>query len=331
MEGGQGVSVRSLLLGLVAMWSCSDVLPIDRAARIVHRFEAETDRVVLVVLDGVRWQDVFDGAADMPTLHRWMREEGTCIGAPGYGEMRATGPNYVSLPSYREIFSGRGPQACQDNECARTTEPTLVDELVRAGQDAVVVSSWESIEHAASVGDVPMSAGRLRLHRAEGFDAVALAEGRAADPWPGIGEYRPDVLTARLAESVLRAKPPTFLFVGLGEPDEYAHRGDREGYLASLHAADRILETLERATDDSTTFLVTADHGRCVSFRDHGGGCPESGRVWLVAKGGTVPRNGFVPSSRHRLADIAPTIRVLLGLTEDGHPLAGRPIAELLP
>jgi hypothetical protein len=303
----------------------------DRALQIAHRSDAQTERVVLVVLDGVRWQDVFDGATDMPTLHRWMIEDGTCIGAPGYGEMTATGPNYVSLPSYREIFSGRAPQTCQDNHCPRPTEPTLVDELVRAGRDAVIVSSWETIGNATSVtSDVPMSTGRLRLQRADGFDMVRLADGHDANPWPGMGEYRPDILTARLAYSVFSTKPPAFLFVGLGEPDEYAHRGDRERYLASLHAADRILETLERATDNRTTFIVTADHGRSAAFLEHGAAWPESGRVWLVAKGGAIARNGFVSSSPHRLADIAPTVRVLLGLPADADRRAGQPITELL-
>lgn len=331
------MSIRGLLLGaFCAVWSCSDVLPEpmlirDRATEIVRSFESRTDRVVLVVLDGVRWQDVFQGVAEMPTLQRWIREEGTCIGAPGYGEMRATGPNYVSLPSYREIFTGRGPQSCQDNDCPRITEPTIVDELAKENRDAVVVGSWETIEHAASANsDVPLTTGRLRTHHGERFDGFAIAEGRIADPWPGIGEYRPDVITARIALGVLARKPPAFLFIGLGEPDEYAHRGDRDGYLGSLRAADRVLELLERATDDATTFIVTTDHGRNAAFRDHGGGWPESGRVWLVAKGGAVGRNGLVPSAGHRLADIAPTIRALLGLPEDVGPLAGKPIRELL-
>jgi predicted AlkP superfamily pyrophosphatase or phosphodiesterase len=297
--------------------------------------QSQTSRVVLVVLDGVRWQDVFEETADMPTLRRWMREEGTCIGAPGFGEMRATGPNYVSLPSYREIFTGRAPQTCQDNDCPRITEPTIVDELAQANRDAVVVSSWETIQHAAlsssgrAASDVPMTTGRLRMHRPDRFDAVAIAEGRIVDPWPGLGEFRPDAVTGRIALGVLAKQPPAFLFVGLGEPDEYAHRGDREGYLASLHTADRVLELLERATDDRTTFIVTTDHGRNAAFRDHGGAWPESGRVWLVAKGGAVGRNGFA-SSHHRSADIAPTIRLLLGLPKDPSPLAGKPMLELL-
>jgi hypothetical protein len=327
------MSIRSLLLGVIcAAWSCSDMLPVDRAMGPIRawRVARRTDRVVVVVLDGVRWQDVFDRTAEMPTLQRWMDREGTCIGAPGYGEMRATGPNYVSLPSYNEIFSGRGPSECQTNECPRRTDLTVIDELASAGRDAAIVSSWESIEHAATPNDVvPVSAGRFRVHRPEAFDGALLEAGRVAGAGPGIGEFRQDAYTTRIALHVLEHRKPSFLFVGLGEPDEYAHRGEHEGYLASLREADRSIEALERAAGDRAAILVTTDHGRNAAFRDHGGGWPESGRVWMIAKGGAVKARGCVASDRHRLADIAPTVRLMLSLAPDTDPLAGRPFDEL--
>jgi hypothetical protein len=52
--------------------------------------------------------------------------------------------------------------------------------------------------------------------------------------------------------------------------------------------------------------------------------------VWLVARGGSIAARGFVHETRERrLSDLAPTIRVLLGLDRDPHPLAGFPIAAL--
>src|SRR5690242_4007126 len=63
--------------------------------------------VVLVTLDGTRWQDVFGPEELMPTLHRWMTAEGVSIGAPGHGEIWASGPHFVSMPGYTEILTGR--------------------------------------------------------------------------------------------------------------------------------------------------------------------------------------------------------------------------------
>jgi arylsulfatase A-like enzyme len=126
------------------------------------------------------------------------------------------------------------------------------------------------------------------------------------------------------------------MFLGLGEPDEYAHRGDYAGYLGSLRTADAVLgdlmATLDRMGDRGahTTVLVTADHGRGRDWRHHGREFPESGRVWLVAAGAQIKGRGLVPATRkHRLSDVAPTIRQLLGLAPDIATTAGAPIDEL--
>lgn len=126
------------------------------------------------------------------------------------------------------------------------------------------------------------------------------------------------------------------MFLGLGEPDEFAHHGDYGGYLAALQAADRTLgelfEVLDRmgSRGRQTTVFVTADHGRARDYRFHGGSFPESSRVWLVAAGAGVAARGFIRSERpHHLADLAPTIRVLLGLPPDDAPNEGSPLREL--
>jgi hypothetical protein len=85
-----------------------------------------TRNVVIVTIDGVRWQEVFGGidtrlarrggmsegdivrGNDLtPNLHRYLAGRGVVLGAPGYGEMVASGPEFLSLPGYEEIFSGR--------------------------------------------------------------------------------------------------------------------------------------------------------------------------------------------------------------------------------
>jgi hypothetical protein len=344
--------MRVLMLAFAAFVSCATP-PSDRPALSFavasHEIAApalgnHASRVILVTLDGARWQEIFLGVdrelasrADlarrkpeelMPTLHRWMSADGMAIGAPGHGEIWASGPNYVSLPGYTEILTGR-PSACQTNDCDAIREPTLVDELFDAKADAVVVSSWERIERVAARdrSHATLSAGRHAVWRAEGFDPVSLEEGKHADALPGVDDYRRDELTMRVALGALDHHAPRFLWVGLGDPDEHAHRGDYARYLASLRAADGFLAEIEKRIDDQTVVLVTADHGRSHGFRDHGG-FPESGRVWLVARaGGATP--GYADSPTLHLADVAPTIRCLMGLRADNSPSAGHSIAAL--
>lgn len=325
---------------------------------------AQEEAVVLVVLDGVRWQDVFVGAdpvlaaqakvpalhADslMPHLHALVAERGAALGAPGQGApMQASGPNYVSLPGYNEILSGRTVTACKDNDCDRTRAPTLMDEaraVARRSTDVAVIASWPKIELACSADPSTMvvSTGRSRVHHEELLrdDAILaswLDEGAKADPFPGKDDYRPDRYTAAIGLRYLETKRPRLMFLGLGEPDEYAHRDDYAGYLDSLRAADGtvgdLFDVLDRLGERGkhTTVFVTADHGRGRDYRVHGKNFPESGRVWLVAAGGGVSARGLAHAARgHRLADVAPTIRLLLDLPADVSPLAGSPLDELL-
>ncbi len=320
--------------------------------------------VVLVVLDGVRWQEIFGGvdpalAAShragpvvgarslFPSLYAALDARGAAVGAPGYGVISASGPNFVSLPGYTEIFGGRAPVPCQDNDCAGASGPTIVDafrDRARADSDVAVIASWAPIGRAATRARsrIVLSVGRQDVEGApfledEPSTREVLDEGARADPRPGHDAFRPDRYTAELALRYLETRRPAFLFVGLGEPDEYAHEDDYRGYLASLRAADdffgRLFAALDRMGERGrrSLVLVTADHGRARDYRDHGAGLPESARVWLLALGGPVHARGFVqaPHSR-RLSDVAPTIRQVVGLPLDEAAGAGAPIFELL-
>jgi hypothetical protein len=314
--------------------------------------------VVLVVLDGVRWQEVFVGAdphlagaaapsaeALMPHLHALVADRGTAVGAPGHGPaITASGPNFVSLPGYTEILGGRRSHACLDNDCAATRQPTVFDQAAAARPGEVAFfTSWERLDRAASATpqSLVLSTGRTRVWQGQELASDPemhewLDRGAAADPTPGWGEFRPDRFTSALALKYLERRRPKLMFLGLGEPDEYAHRGDYAGYLGSLRASDAVLgdlvATLARMGDRGahTTVLVTTDHGRGRDWRHHGHEFPESGRVWLVATGASIGARGLLAATRkHHLADVAPTIRQLLGLAPDAAASAGAPIDEL--
>jgi hypothetical protein len=357
-----------------ATWGAAPPIPVP--ARAPHGFDAsppadERDAeeraesaVVLVVLDGVRWQEVFGGADRslarerglstaawasprllMPNLQRLLDTQAVALGAPGHGaEVTATGPQFISMPGYLEIFSGHPDPTCESNDCPRGAARTIVDDVREASgeDDIAVISSWPAIARAASAepSGFALSAGRKIVGRPEALradDAIAalLDRGAHAKSFPGEGDYRPDAFTSRIALRYLVDARPRFLFVGLGDADEYGHRNDYHGYLEAVHASDAFLgdlfSTLETmgARGRHTTVLVTADHGRAYSFRDHGGRYPESGRVWLVAGGGDMRGRGLVSGThRHTLAEIAPTLRALLGMSQV--PGSAQPIREIL-
>lgn len=312
---------------------------------------ARTEQVVLITLDGVRWQEIFDGvdpalareaglAAEeivkarglLPQMHRRFFDEGVVIGAPQKaGGIFASGPNYVSLPGYLEILRGRTSPDCQSNDCPPFRGRTLLDEVRSLPRtthsDAAAFTSWHELSRAAAgdPGRVVVSTGRVRGSVSElawlsPRCDLLLERGRLLPPAPGTSEYRPDHATAELALCYLTSARPKFLWAGFGDTDELAHQKDYGGYLKALRAADSfvgaIFEELGKMGEygRTTTVIVTTDHGRGPGFPDHGPDAAAS-RVFLLAAGGKVPPRGTIATERpHRLADIAPTIRVLLGI-----------------
>jgi hypothetical protein len=321
----------------------------------------------MIVLDGVRWQEIYGGAdmsiarprgldvssirkpeALMPNLHRLM-DKGVGLGAPGHGESVTATGTFISLPGYTEMFTGQRHVPCPDNNCRKPHTHTFMDELRARGdskEDVAVISSWPAIQRAAALDptQLVMSTGRDFGFNREAlrFDNTArmnLWSGDDAFPYPGDDDhYRPDYFTGKIAVRYLAEKKPSFLFIGLGDGDEFAHRNDYHGYLNALEQEDKIIGDVTRTLDNMgergkrTTVLVTADHGRCDNFRDHGPECVESSHTWIVAGGGQVPTQGLVNLTTERhLADIAPTIRIIMGLPPgDDVPNAGVPIDEML-
>jgi hypothetical protein len=291
--------------------------------------------VVLVTLDGVRWQEVFEGTDPalsraprvpperlFPNLYAFTSQRGAFVGAPGLGVINATGPEYVSLPGYNEIFGGHGPTACADNACPRTSRPTLLDEAHARGAKVAAFASWGRLDRAitARPGSFFTSCGRGNP---------------PTESFPGAPESRPDRLTAAAALAYFGRERPDAFYLGLGDPDEHAHQGNYTGYVASLRFADDVLGRLFAilARDErgrNTTVVVSPDHGRAKDFRSHGGYAPEAARVWLVAGGPRMLARGRVASPNpRRLADIAPTLRFALGWPAQDVLASGVPMEEL--
>lgn len=300
---------------------------------------------MLVVIDGIRWQEVFRGsdprlgatrvAAEelVPNLWRLTRDGGAVLGAPGHGaEIRASGPGYKSMPGYREIMSGRA-QSCMSNQCEPFDAPTLADELAAAPGavlgDVAVFASWVGLREASarSLDRIVLSAGRregsnLDCLRQDAEAATLLEAGERASSPIKDASFRRDRHTAALAVRWLVARKPRLLVLSLGESDEYAHAKRYARYLQALSEADRVVGDIARTLDAfaadgwPATLIVTTDHGRDRTARHHGPRWPESARTWLFARGAGITARGYASAPRRRnLADIAPTLRELLGLS----------------
>ncbi len=368
-------SMFSCIAGALSM-SCAPLTPpshVDRSEIDVStaslRAGEVPPRVVVIALDGVRWQEIFHGTdpallgtdddsvkeaataeALTPNLHALMRR------GVGLGDVRAgscfsaAGPNFVSLPGYTEIFGGR-PATCQENDCGPTTNETLADafrtERGVTSDEILVLSSWAPIGRVAilDASRASVSTGRSLLDprnwlasRDDPAMVSLLAASRISSPRPGWGDYRPDAFTRAIAVARFERLPrPRFAFIGLGDTDEHGHAGQYRKYLEALRAADALvgdLVTTSRAwgTESSRVmWFVLADHGRGANFRDHGRAFAGSDASWLVAAGGDIPALGALGwTTPHQLRDLAPTIRLLTGLAPVSGDDAGVPMGEIV-
>jgi hypothetical protein len=297
--------------------------------------------VVIVTLDGVRRQEIFEGAR-LPNLTALRAASATMgCGSP----FLASGPDYVSLPGYMEMLTGLRRHGCYSNDCSPPKHDTLADDFARRASklgDVAVFASWPPLgSRVTRSSKVLVSAGRDGTNHPEllTYDAEARAafeRGERASPSPGYENYRPDRYTAAIATRYLRTRAPRFLFLSLGDTDEHAHRDDYAGHLEALRFADGIIgeidETLHalRKRGIRTLLIVTTDHGRARTFVEHGRKHPESASVWLMASGNDVRARGCIVTDGARyLADIAPTVRAVAGFPQVPAPAAGRALVEL--
>lgn len=321
--------------------------------------------VILVTLDGVRPKEFF-GHAD-PTLCGEAPARGTpeCTrqgylfdrtladhatrgflwGAPESNtEANAANAALLSLPAYQTIFTG-APTACADNNCPRVASETLGERLVREGHfardDAAFFASWEAMPRAVerAPGATLCNAGFAPASdpAANQGELTAINERQLADrpPWQGA---RGDWWTMVHALRHLRDHRPRFLYIGLNDADEWAHRGDYRQYLGSLRLYDewigRLLTMLDGMGDygQRATVFLTTDHGRGdgARWRDHGPDTPEARAVFLLAIPPGDPARRTVRTRAVTHLDLRPTVEAIFGLAPVACPGCGHPIAEVV-
>lgn len=229
---------------------------------------------ILVTIDGVRYQDIYADNArqQLPNLYKDFVDQG--IAAGKLSPMVASGPNHISLPGYLEITRGHPSIDCQTNEC----NPKIDRSVFNLFEKPAVFSSWDVIHRTVP----PFSKTYA--------DTVT----------------RLDVETMSHVLHYLTSNNPDFLWVSLGDTDEWGHANNYSQYLTALEDADRFIGLLVTIYPNSN-IIVTCDHGRNNNFRDHGYG-KESERVWLMMRGPTVPHKGLVKTKPLCLSNIYHTI-----------------------
>jgi 2,3-bisphosphoglycerate-independent phosphoglycerate mutase len=195
------------------------------------------------------------------------------------------------------------------------------------------------------LGEVVSEAGLTQLRIAEtekyahvtfffngGREAVFPGEDRILVPSPKVATYdlKPEMsapeVTDRLVEAVDSGKFD-LIVVNYANGDMVGHTGVLEAAIKAVETVDHCLGRLTEAVNQAGgSLLITADHGNAELMRDPITGEPYTahtiGKVQVILTGAPAGINALKDG---RLADVAPTLLVLLGLAQPtqmtGHSL----------
>ena len=339
-----------------------------------------TRNVVLIVSDGLRWQEIFTGAD--PTLLNeahggiWAKEQdlrrefwrddpvarrralfpflwgtvavrGQIFGNQALGSVaRVTNGLAFSYPGYNEMLTGHPDARINSNEFGPNPNVSVLEWLNTLpdlkGQVSVF-ATWATFKDILNVprSHLPLQVGWDLPYHGELSERQALLN-RLYETTTRLDDE--DLYDAFLQVPLLDSfaqQQPRVLFIGYGETDNWAHAGRYDLVLHSAHHFDRFVgELWERlqslpAYRDSTTFIITTDHGRGsgpTEWKEHGNEQKGSENIWIAVLGPDTPPLG----ERRRTAEvhqaqIAATVAALLGKDfRTAVPAAASPISEVL-
>jgi hypothetical protein len=372
-----GSSFHKHLLGVVL--SASAILPANAQLPTAHK----TKNVIVVMMDGMRWQEIFRGAdpklnvvpgpkwvgdpkvmaADaqvkyirptpaesrrtlMPFLWTVMAAQGQIFGNRDLGsDSHVTNIFNFSYPGYAETLTGIADLRVDSNDNVPNPNPTVFTWLNAKPQfagKAAAFGAWDVFngifdkEHCGFV----VNAAFDPLTSIPMTPELALLNSMKAEtPQIWSGESF-DALPFHTAIEYLKAKKPRLLFIGLGEPDDWAHAGSYPEYLISAHLGDSYLHELWDMVQSmpeyrgSTTLIVLPDHGRGEGeeWTTHGQKVPVSRETWIAFLGPDTPALGERgKGTQVTESQVAATVAALLGENyQAAVPKSGAPIADVL-
>jgi Type I phosphodiesterase / nucleotide pyrophosphatase len=264
--------------------------------------------VLVVTMDGMRWQEVFEGLhADllskeaggvteeaskaalqrfggpapedrrqklMPFFWSVVAKQGQIFGDPSHHSLaHVTNGLWFSYPGYNEMLSGAPDPRVDSNDKRPNPNVTVLEWLNHqasyAGQVAAF-GSWEVLPFILNEprSGIPSNGDGPPITKATTEREQAINE-FAADLPPYWGETRFDAPTGLGALEYLRRHHPRVLYVMLGETDEWAHGRRYDLYLDAAERNDRFIRKLWETAQSMPQY---ANRTALVLTTDHGRG-----------------------------------------------------------
>ena len=260
--------------------------------------------VIVVTIDGLRWQEFFGGAgreyfkrssngsggeperrfwrdtpderrsALMPFVWSTIAREGQIFGdASVASTSRLTNGLFFSYPGYSEMFAGHADPRIDSNDKVPNPNVTVFEWL--NGRPAfegrvVAFGSWDVLPSILNVGRSRIPVGNAWTPVPDARTERERAINDLATDLPRYWSYGPfDAPIVYAALETIRSRKPRVIYVMLGEGDEWAHEGRYDLYLDATLRADRFIERIWRTAQAIPEY---AGRTSLVLTTDHGRG-----------------------------------------------------------
>lgn len=310
---------RSIVICLLMVSAC---LPTGAQA-------PETRNIILITLDGLRWQEVFQGVdndiagkekyvespalieafdhvSDRSSRQRLMPFFWNVVARQGqlYGNRKlknrvnCTNDHLISYPGYSEMLVGFDG-GVSSNEKVDNPHATVFEyiEGYPGFQDEVAIfATWDAFPYIfrQSTSALLVNAGKDIARGPISRRERMLNDMLRTHP-------RSDSITFQYAMEYLKRERPRVTFIGFDETDHYAHKGKYDKYLDAAHRADAMIAQLwdwvQSQPDyrNKTTLFITTDHGRGNgknNWRKHRLLAAGSRHIWFAVIGPDTPAFG---------------------------------------
>ena len=257
-------------------------------------------KVLLVSIDGLRWQELFYGADAsiandsryvrdpkllapllkgnkaenlMPFFHQVIKKQGLLVGDRHRGSlMNVSNQAKVSYPGYNEMLSGVADPGINSNARRYNPNVTVLEWLNQQADmqgKVAAFGSWDMLPYILNVprSQLPVNAGFASASGELTPELILLnkLQRQTPSPWSSV---RLDVFTQQFSLEYMKRKQPKLLYVAFGETDDFAHDRQYDQYLWAAQRTDQfIAELWQQLQNDpyyrnQTTLLITTDHGR---------------------------------------------------------------------
>ena len=271
--------------------------------------QTKTENIVIVTLDGMRWQEVFGGADAtiikdkrftkdssgtnhdfwvtdanerrkklFPFLWSTVATEGQLYGNRWAGnKVNNANPYWFSYPGYNEIFTGYPDTLVNSNDKIwnkNTNVLEFINQQKNYAGKVAAFTTWDAFPYILNVQRsglyVNSDVDTLKFS-SPGLQLINDMQFLTTRP---IG-VRPDVLTYFAAREYMKTYQPKALYIAFDETDDFAHGGEYDQYLKSAHAEDAMIADLWKYIQSTpqyknkTTLIITCDHGRGDKIKDN--------------------------------------------------------------